>query len=231
MTVLLAACAAPPQEPVVIATLVPTEGANPTNTPIPSQTPEPTATRTAEPPLLEPTPQTIVIPIAIYILDDANGEMSSGRTVENIEDIYLKVNEIWSQANVQVEITNIDRVEVSQDLLIRINNRDFFSFFNAVNSGEIYLPSFAPIVGFYTQTLGGPNGINPSNSNTFFVMDTPSVFDERVTSHEIGHILGLHHVLDDPGRLMFSGTNGMALSEEEIVVSRYSADGLLRRLR
>ena len=62
-------------------------------------------------------------------------------------------------------------------------------------------------------------------------MDTPSVLDERVTSHEIGHILGLHHVLDDQDRLLFSGTNGMNLSEEEIIVARYAADGLLKRVR
>ena len=62
-------------------------------------------------------------------------------------------------------------------------------------------------------------------------MDAPSVHDERVTSHEIGHILALHHVLDDPGRLMFSGTNGTALSEEEVIVARYAADGLLKRVR
>lgn len=100
-----------------------------------------------------------------------------------------------------------------------------------MNIREINLPLFAPIVGFYVRDLGGPNGINPANSNTFFVMDTPSVHDERVTSHEIGHILGLHHVLDDAGRLMYSGTNGTALSDEEQAVARYSAKGILDRVR
>ena len=62
-------------------------------------------------------------------------------------------------------------------------------------------------------------------------MDTPSVYDERVTSHEIGHILGLHHVLDDAGRLLYSGTNGMSLTEEEQAVARYAAEGLLAGVR
>ena len=65
----------------------------------------------------------------------------------------------------------------------------------------------------------------------FFVTDTPSVHHERVTSHEIGHILGLHHTLDDSGRLMFPGTNGMELTVEEITVARYVAQGLLAGVR
>ncbi len=227
------ACSTPPavqptlDSPETIPTLAPTAATVATAEPEPT---EPTATAIPEP-TADPELETIVIPIAIYILDDADGELSSGRTVADIEQIYERVNEIWSQANIELEVQTIQRATVPQDLLLRLNNRDFFSFFNAVNSGDIDLPSFAPIVGFYTQQLGGPNGINPSNSNAFFVMDTPSVFDERVTSHEIGHILGLHHVLDDAGRLLYSGTNGMALSDEEIVVARYSAEGLLNRVR
>ena len=84
---------------------------------------------------------------------------------------------------------------------------------------------------FYSQSIGGPNGIAPFGTRLFFVMDTPSVRDERVSSHELGHILGLHHVQDDPDRLMFSGTNGMTLTQEEVTVARYFAQGILDRLR
>ena len=33
--------------------------------------------------------------------------------------------------------------------------------------------------------------------------DEPTLLDERVSSHEIGHILGLVHARSDPSRLMF----------------------------
>ena len=78
---------------------------------------------------------------------------------------------------------------------------------------------------------GGTNGIAPFGARAFFVTDQPSVHSDRVSSHEIGHILGLYHTLADENRLMFPGTNGMLLTEEEIIVARYAAKGLLAGLR
>lgn len=71
----------------------------------------------------------------------------------------------------------------------------------------------------------------PFNSRLFFVTDEPSVLHERVTAHEIGHILGLYQTLEDDGRLMFPGANGRSLTEDEITVARYGATGLLNQLR
>ena len=96
---------------------------------------------------------------------------------------------------------------------------------------DIYDPEPSLINAFYASDIGGANGITPFRSRTFFVTDFPSVHHERVTSHEIGHILGLHHVPDDPDQLMYSGTNGMGLSEEEIGAARYAAKGLLAGVR
>ena len=174
----------------------------------------------------------IVVPVMIYILDDANGERSSRAVMgSEIEEIFLRVNSIWAPAGIQFNLLGVERISVPQPLLIGMTRRDFARFYGSINRGEIALPRFAPIVGFYVRDLGGPNGINPLGSNTFFVIDSPGVLDERVTAHEIGHIFGLHHALDNRNRLMFSGTNGMALTEEEIAVARYGAEGLLAGVR
>ena len=63
------------------------------------------------------------------------------------------------------------------------------------------------------------------------MIDEPSVFYRRVNSHEVGHMLGLHHVLGDAGQLLFSGTNGMTLTEDEAMAARYFARGILQGLR
>ena len=79
--------------------------------------------------------------------------------------------------------------------------------------------------------MGGPNGINPFRSRSFFVIDEPTVFDRRVSSHEVGHILGLRHASGDPERLLFSGTNGMTLTENEATVAQYFAQGIIQSVR
>jgi len=107
---------------------------------------------------------------------------------------------------------------------------DLRPFFREVGGG-ITIPQTSTINGFYLRRVGGANGINPFRLRTYYVIDEPSVLDRRVSSHEVGHILGLHHVLGDAGRLLFSGTNGMILTEDEATVARYFARGILQGLR
>jgi hypothetical protein len=172
----------------------------------------------------------IALPISVYILDDKSGALTSSRTVEELEAVYEKVDGIWAQAGIRFEVRTSQRVSVPHALLQDVVRGRFGPFFNAV--GQTFdLPDPSMLNAFYAREIGGPNGITPSGSRLFFVNDRPSVHDERVTSHEIGHILGLHHTLLDTGRLLYPGTNGMALTDEEITVARYVAQGLLDGLR
>jgi hypothetical protein len=172
----------------------------------------------------------IVLPISVYIVDGEDERFASTRDEANIIAIYERVNEIWSQAGIVIELQRIQRLTLSDEVVLAIRDGDFHPFLAGIDT-EFSIPAPSLLNGFYASRIGGPNGIAPAGARLFFVTDSPSVHDERVTSHEIGHILGLHHVLDDPGRLMFSGTNGTALSEQEIDVARYVAQGMLDRLR
>ena len=156
--------------------------------------------------------------------------ISTHRTEEDLREILEGMNDIWSQADIRLELQTIESVEVPEAILRGMLAGNLGPFFREIGDG-IALPHTSTINGFYIRSIGGSNGINPFRSRTFFVIDEPTVFDRRVSSHELGHILGLNHVLDDPGRLLFSGTNGMTLTEDEATVARYIAEGIIQGVR
>lgn len=169
---------------------------------------------------------TIVIPVSFYIVHGATGP-DSVRTAAEVEDIASKVTEIWSEAGIDLMITVVGTLEVPEDVVADVAARDGIAFLRAAAEGRFDVPDPGAIVGFFVPEAGQVNGFTPLGPRAFFVDDDPTVHDERVTSHEIGHILGLHHTLEDRGRLMFPGSNGMGLTNREIAVARYVAQGIL----
>ena len=178
--------------------------------------------------------EVISLSISLFLLVDDKGEpdphISTHRREEDLREILKGMNDIWSQADIRLELQTIESVEVPEAILKGMLAGNLRPFFREIGDG-IVLPQTSTINGFYIRSVGGSNGINPFRSRTFFVIDEPTVFDRRVSSHEVGHILGLNHVLDDPGRLLFSGTNGMTLTEEEATVARYFALGIIQGAR
>ena len=172
----------------------------------------------------------IVVPIAVYIVDSQDEDLSSRRKPEQLEGIFKLVNEIWVPAAITIEVQQISRITLPDPVLQAITRGDFQPFFDGAGR-DFDVPDPATINAFYARVIGGPNGIVPFEARLFFVADEPTVHHERVTSHEIGHILGLHHTREDSDRLMFSGTNGMALTNDEVTVARYMAQGILKRQR
>ncbi len=172
----------------------------------------------------------ITLPISVYIVDGEDDVFNSGRSEAEIRQIFEKANKIWAQAHIEISVQAVERITLPAEILTAIQSGNFTPFFDEVGVA-FDVPNPSLLNGFYSQQIGGPNGIVPFSSRVFFITDTPSVHDERVTAHEIGHILGLHHVLDDSERLMYSGTNGILLSEEEIKVARYGAQGVLNHVR
>ena len=181
---------------------------------------------TGVPKATEEPREIISLSISLFLLMDdkenPDPEISTHRTEADLREILEGMNEIWGQAGIRLELETVESVEVPEAMLRGMLAGDLRPFFRAMGRG-IALPETSTINGFYLRRVGDPNGINPFRSRTYFVIDEPSVFDRRVSSHEVGHMLGLHHVLDDPGRLLYSGTNGMALTEDEATVARYFA--------
>jgi len=170
----------------------------------------------------------ITLPVSLYIVtNETAGGASSARSIDELQAVGTRVAEIWAQADIVMDITVVGTIAVPDDVIRDIDDRDGRAFLSAAQQGRFDVPNTGLIAGFYVPSAGGANGFAPPLTRVFFVTDEPTVHDERVSSHEIGHLLGLHHVTDDRDRLMFSGTNGMALSAEEIAVARYAAQGIL----
>lgn len=180
------------------------------------------------------TTETIRVPLSLYVVTDAgdpDSDLSSTRTTEELSTIALRVGEIWRSSGIEFDPVHVGIVAVPTEVLASIDwSLDTQPFFDEIGlSFDVTNPGV--VNGFYVATAGGVNGFAPRGSRVFFVVDEPTVHDERVSSHEIGHLFGLHHDLGDAGQLMFSGTNGTTLNERERVVARYGAQGLPDDLR
>lgn len=180
------------------------------------------------------TREEITVPIAVYILVSDNETMSSQRTIDSIEKHFKAVNHIWRQADIVMQPVVKRKVVAPESLLVGLSHRrgrgGLADFFHAIRDGRIDLgfSGRRKMQAFYVRSLGGPNGLKPMGRKALFVADNTSVSSARVTSHEIGHNFGLYHVRNDTSRLLASGSNGVALTEEEQAVARYNAKQLLR---
>ena len=176
-------------------------------------------------------PDPIAISMSLYVVDDESdpesSAMSSERETDELASIAQRIRGIWLEAGVDLTIRTITRITAPAAVLQQVARGETSGFVEAVVNGAISVPEPAIINGFYVRQVGSANGVTPLGTRIFFVTDSPSVLDERVSSHEIGHILGLHHTQQDAGRLMFSGTNGMSFTDQEVDVARYGAKGIL----
>lgn len=173
----------------------------------------------------------VELAVAVYIVDDRTGALSSRREATEVESVLARVADIWLDAGVIVSVDHIERLAIPSAALAALARGRLGPFFAEISASDAGSSQPGAISAFFVGGIGGPNGIAPAGTRSVLVVDEPTVLDERVTAHEIGHVLGLHHALDDPGRLMFSGTNGMSLTGEELAVANYAARGLAAGVR
>jgi hypothetical protein len=144
----------------------------------------------------------VEVPITLYVVTDADGgadsPLSSTRTVEDVAAIADLVGGIWREGGIAVDVQGVHEIDVPADVLLALAQGDTDAFLRAAVERRFAVPDPSVINGFYVRDVGGVNGVAPAGTRTFFVVDEPTVHDERVTSHEIGHIFGLHHATDDP---------------------------------
>lgn len=164
--------------------------------------------------------------IQVFVIDEEAGGFSSSRTVEDVQSIFEQANGIWAAAGVALGPVTVVRLAVPGRLSQELAEGNIEVFVDGLRS-QLQTAPHADILAFYARSIGGPNGL-AAPASMMFVIDQPTVDDERVTAHEIGHLLGLGHV-SDRSQLMASGTNGIRLTDDEIDLARRRAMELVDR--
>ncbi len=113
--------------------------------------------------------EVISLSISLFLLVDDGEEpdptISTHRAEEDLREILQGMNEIWSQADIRLELQTIESMEVPEAILQGMLTGDLAPFFNEIGEG-ITLQQFSTLNGFYIRNVGGPNGINPFRSRT-----------------------------------------------------------------
>jgi hypothetical protein len=160
----------------------------------------------------------LVIPVRVHLLQSKEADALHCRLKESdVRRVFGKANRIWNKAGLALSLESI----VSEDALCPegFDDSRLEDF-----KGTRPLPGMARnmIHVYYVHTLP-TNGVFMGR-DAIFVKDTAALrpvkggVDEplpRVTSHEIGHALGLAH-RQSTINLMASGTTGWSINDEEI---------------
>jgi len=158
------------------------------------------------------------IPLNIIVLTTAEEGYGSKRNQESVLSLVKNASVIWEQGGIEFVIKNIHFEDKSNTLLSELYHNPRLVINNIKNFDNESINVL--LVG----NLGGINGVSFGNLNTVAVADYTTVYDFRALAHEVGHILGLYHVSESRGQLMYQGANGSNLTIEEVEIARNNAE-------
>jgi hypothetical protein len=122
---------------------------------------------------------------------------SSRRTVQEVAQIFDRVNEIWRQADIRFDVTVQER-KFDPESLDEIVKAAFQR--RGDTEGLSGITGHAPlqITAIYLRSIGGSNGKVFRPKKALIVVDDTTMPAGRTTAHEIGHFFELEHWLDRP---------------------------------
>ncbi len=165
----------------------------------------------------------LTLPVRVHLMQSATRPAMHTTLVEaDIRRIFQKVNAVWAQAGIEFEIESIGLTHAIEPA-VDAQQQTEFARVKAMIPKERLSASALDIC--YVKEVR-PNGFYYGEpivvKDTASLRAVPDGLDEplpRVTSHELGHALGLRH-RQETTNLMASGTTGASLNDAEIATAR-----------
>ena len=179
-----------------------------------------------------PAEQFIVVPLRVHVLSGDAPEIDCKLTDEDVARIIGKVNNVWGKAGIYFHVESVVREPAARQGLFAKWMEEFGGSV-PLHLHRALLPEgsrkFEGLHVYYVHKLP-VNGVYMGEDfaivqETAKLREVPGGIDEpvpRVTSHELGHALGLPHRQDETN-LMASGTTGILLNEKEVAAARERA--------